>query len=475
MTTSGGKSRVRALSGALDQAFSSISNGFIVYAVAVVASPEAFGNITILMTSLMAALSCVRGGFGIPLLLKADHSIEDVRREGSFALVVVFLLGPVVSLGMLVIAPRVDVAVIALALSAPFVLGQDVLRYVAMASGRPHVAAIWDGVWSVGTLGALVCAWIGFPFVNAGAVLGSWGFFALIAFVAMSIDLRIVPSVPGLLGWIGPGWQHRFRYAADAGLEQVGLLVVFGITSTMVNPDATGALRGAIALLAPILIVASAIQLVLIPESVRSSAPPYQVWRTLVTLMTVLMALAVLVGVVFSVLPAGVGRLLLGESFVSSQDVLPVMTAQFIAAGVTFAILVYLRTFNRSADVLRLKLIYLVAITVATLMAARWVGSATGVALGMTAATALVAVGAYFTLSPRREKTVLGQPGLVSDDAVATAPRLRDVPPSSRSGRVRNRMLVGATVASVASGAVYLAVRRRRSRPASESSPQPRT
>lgn len=397
----GAPRRRGALAGVLDQAFSSISNGFIVFAVAVVASPQSFGQITLIMTSLMAVLSCFRGGFGIPLLLKADQTLLQVRREGSFALAAALVVGPVVSIVILLMAPRLDSAAIALAVSAPFVLAQDTLRYVAITAGRPFVAALWDGIWCLGTLLVLVCSWLGLSVINAGLVLALWGLLAFVAFVAMLIDLRLQPSIRGLLGRYRPDWHHRLRYAADAGLEQIGLLLVFAITSTMVNPDATGALRGAIALLAPLLIAASAVQLVMIPESVRSSSPPIRVWRSICRVMGVLALMAVFAGGVYSMLPERVGFLLLGESFTSAQRVIPYMTAQFIAAAVTFAVLVYLRTFNRSADVLRLKLFYLVAITATAVVTAHWVGSAVGVSIGLAVASALVAAIAFVSMSPR--------------------------------------------------------------------------
>jgi O-antigen/teichoic acid export membrane protein len=404
VTASVAPSRLRALSGALDQAFSSTSNGFIIFAVAVVASPEAFGHITILMTSLMAVLSCLRGGLGIPLLLKANQSSEDVRREGSLALATVLVVSPFVSIGMLTATPQVGFGAVSLVVFAPFVLGQDVLRYVSMAAGRPQVAALWDGIWCLGTLLALICSWFGFTFVSMGSVLACWGFLALIAFVAMSADLRLLPSMRGFMAWIKPYWQHRVRYAADAGLEQVGLLLVFAIVSAMVNPDATGALRGAIALLAPLVVIASAVQLVLIPESVRSSATPYQVWRIMTRVGIMLALMTGMAGLIFYYLPSSIGFYLLGESFESSQQVIPVMTVQFITACVTFALLVYLRTFNRSAEALWMKVVYLVAILVATVITALWIGSAVGVAVGLTMATTVVALIGLFTLSPRRRQ-----------------------------------------------------------------------
>ena len=68
------KRRTRVVSGALDQVFSSISNGLITFAVAVVATTQSFGQIALMMTALIAVMGVQRGAVGTPLLLKADRN-----------------------------------------------------------------------------------------------------------------------------------------------------------------------------------------------------------------------------------------------------------------------------------------------------------------------------------------------------------------------------------------------------------------
>lgn len=423
MTATVAPSRLRALSGAIDQVFSSTSNGLVVFAVAVVASPEVFGQITILTTFLLAVLACLRGSLGIPLLLTANQSAEDVRREGSRALAAALTVSPLLSIAMLIFTPQVGFAAVSLAISAPLVLGQDVLRYVSLAIGRPQVAALWDGIWCLGTLLALVCSWLGFTFVTTGSVLAWWGFMALIAFVAMSVDLRLLPSMRGFITWIKPGWQHRVRYAADMGLDQIGFLLVLAIVATILSPRATGALQGAIVLLAPIGIIGAAVQLVLIPESVRRSAPPHQVWPILTRLGILTAFVTAADGLVFYVLPSSIGSYLLGDSFEPAQRVLPFITAQFIAACALGTLTIFLRTFNRSSEALWLKIAYMITTLFATIVSSLLIRSATGVALGLAVASAAVALVALIRLSPRQRQMPTDRP---VDDVLT----LEDPPPS---------------------------------------------
>src|SRR5437764_10887047 len=89
-------SKVRAISGAADQVFSSLSNGLIIYAVAVITPPEKFGQIVLLLTLLVAAVGLLRGALGTPLLLMAGLGKSDIRREGAFAVASALLVSPIV-------------------------------------------------------------------------------------------------------------------------------------------------------------------------------------------------------------------------------------------------------------------------------------------------------------------------------------------------------------------------------------------
>ncbi|WP_156763398.1 hypothetical protein [Mycobacterium scrofulaceum] len=341
-------------------------------------------------TALVAVLGAQRGAVGTPLLLKSDQTIERIRREGSFALAAGLSIGLAALALIVALGSAVGLPAILLALAAPIVLCQDVLRYVAIAEGRPSVAATWDGVWFLGTCGLLVSAWL--KVATTPWMVGGWAAFGLLALAGMAADFRIMPRLKGFGQWVRAGWQHRVRFGIDAGLEQTTVFVVLAMVAAVLSPSATAALRGATVLLAPIAILAAALQLIVISESTRNSTQPRTVWYAALRWLAGIAALAVVGGVVLCSLPAGVGAYLLGQSFGPAQRVLPFMVVEYCATAVMFALGIFLKTFNRSSDVMRLKVAFLVVTLVSSGCAALLFRTASGVAAGLATGTILVSV-----------------------------------------------------------------------------------
>lgn len=411
------------MSGGLDQVFSSVSNGVSIFAVAVAASPEAFGQITILTTVLFALLQCSRGGLGIPLLQAANQHPEDILSEGSRALGAVLAISPLLGLAIFAFYPVVGFSAIAIGLSVPIVLGQDIIRYVAMTIGRPHVAAIWDGVWALGAVVTLVLAWLSLPFVTAGFVLATWGALGLIALVAMAVDLRMTPYFRGVAGWLRANWRDRVNYAIDAGLEQGALVIIFSAMSVLMTADSAGALRGAMALFAPIGIFGVAVQMVLIPESVRASASPARVWRLLAPTAVLTGLVTAAIGAVAYFLPPSIGFYLLGDSWESAHKAMIPTTAWFVAACFAVVIGLQLKTFNRSRELLAMKVSSSIVQLLVAIGAALWIGTPAGVAACLAAATFLAALFFFFRWPPARLEPRLDAPAETEvglDEAVLT-------------------------------------------------------
>lgn len=380
--------RIRVWSAVIDQIFSSASNGIFIFAVAVASTTRSFGEIVLMITALITIAGAQRGAVGTPLLLKSDQTTERIRREGSYALLAGLAIGIAVLGVMVTFGYALGLPAVLLAVAAPIVLCQDVLRYVTIAEGRPHIAARWDGVWFLGTVLLLVSAWLKLSTVPW--LIGGWAGFGLIAFVGMAVDLRMLPRLDGFGRWVRAGWQHRIRYGMDTGIEQTSVFLVLAMAAAILGPTATAALRGATVLLAPIAILAAALQLIVISESTRNSAQPQTVWHLSLRLMVGIAVLAVVGGVVLCSLPVSVGAYLLGQSFEPAQHVLPVVVVEYCTTAVGLALGIFLRTFNRSADILRLKIASLVVALTASTGAALLFHSATGVAVGLAVGTLLV-------------------------------------------------------------------------------------
>ena len=387
-------SKVRAISGAADQVVSSLSNGLIVYAVAVVTASQKFGQIALLLTLMAAAIGVLRGSLGTPLLLTAGSEPAEIRREGSFALTSALLVSPVVGLVMWVVAdPGIQLPALMIIAATPIVLVQDVLRYIAIAEGRPQVAAIWDGVWFTGSAALLGATWLHVSVATTTYLLGGWAALAFVALLGMLMAVRISPRIRQYPAWISDGWQHRARYGIDSGLEQTTVFAVLLFAAVVLNPGVSAALRGATALLAPVAIAVGALPLAVIPESRRRNMTPPQVWTSLARITLVTSSGSLLLGVALFFLPAAIGHLLLGRTFEATQTIIPIIAFEFALAAWSVAVTIFLRTFNRSADALQLKLCYVLVMLLTVPSAGLLFRSAEGVAAGIaTAMTFYVAL-----------------------------------------------------------------------------------
>jgi hypothetical protein len=406
--------KTRVWSTVIDQVFSSASNGIFTFAVAVASTTQSFGQIILLLTALITVLGVQRGALGTPLLLKSDQTTEQIRRDGSFALVAGFAIGCAVLVVMVTCEPTVGVAAVLLGVSAPILFCQDVLRYVTFADGRPQVAATWDGIWFLGTLLLLVSAWL--KLATVPWLIGAWAVFGLLAFAGMAADLRMMPRFDGFGRWVKDGWQHRVRFATDAGVEQTGVFLVLAMAAVLLSPTATAALRGATVLLSPVAILAGALQLIVISESTRDSAQPRDVWYAAFRFMAGISALGVLLGVVLCSLPANVGAYLLGQSFEPAQRVLPIVVVGYSATAVGFVVGVFLKTFNRSSDLMRWKIASTAVTLAAATGAALLFRSASGVAVGMAVTAILISSLGLAFYAPWEVRTRTSSVGIAAGD-----------------------------------------------------------
>jgi O-antigen/teichoic acid export membrane protein len=406
--------RTRVWSTVIDQVFSSASNGIFTFAVAVASTTQSFGQIILMVTALITVLGVQRGALGTPLLLKSDRTTEQIRRDGSFALVAGLATGCAVLVVMVTFGHAVGLPAVLLGLSAPILLCQDVLRYVTFADGRPQVAATWDGIWFLGTLLLLVSSWL--KLATVPWLIGAWAVLGLLAFSGMAADLRMMPRVDGFGRWVKDGWQHRVRFATDAGVEQTGVFLVLAMVAVLLSPAATAALRGATVLLSPVAILAGALQLIVISESTRDSAQPRDVWNAALRLMAGIATSGVLLGVVLCLLPANLGAYLLGPSFEPAQRVLPIVVVGYSATAVGFVVSVFLKTFNRSSDLMRWKIASTAVSLAASTGAALLFRSASGVAVGVAVAAVLMSSLGLAFYAPWEVRTRASCVGIAAGD-----------------------------------------------------------
>ena len=403
-------SKIRSASGLLDQIFSSASNGLILFALAVVAAPNDFGRIALLFTLLAATIGVLRGALGTPLLLAAGSGNASVLRHGGYSVAAAGVAGVAVSVALIATGALLGTLNESLLMAAtvPVVLMQDTLRYTAIGLGRPHLAAMWDGLWFVGSAAFWIIAWLNPAGLSPNGLVFGWCALAVIALIGLAFTLGTGPRVRGLWKWFSDDPWHRVRYGVDSGLEQVSVFLVLGLAGLYVGENASAALRGSAAALAPLAIIGSALPLLVIPETARNGRPPTETWRVLMKVAALTSSIALLSGVLIRVLPQSWGRLILGDTFELSRHIVLLIAGEYTVAAWLFVIGVYLKSQNRSTEALLTKSVFVATTLLVTACALAVDRSALSVALGMLIASTLVTLGALSWFVPWREPRTQG-------------------------------------------------------------------
>src|SRR5262245_31028894 len=134
-----------------DQVLSSGTQLLLVVLVARNADPTTFGAVSVALIVHGLLMGLVRAGVGEIVLLRCRANLSAVRREACSGLFVALLAGVASAFGLaavgIAIGGEVGPFLLLMALAAPFVYTQDVLRSVAYGEGRVDQAVLVDGVW----------------------------------------------------------------------------------------------------------------------------------------------------------------------------------------------------------------------------------------------------------------------------------------------------------------------------------------
>ncbi|MFD4433031.1 hypothetical protein [Nocardia sp. NPDC058497] len=385
---------LRMLAGTADQILSSVSNALIVFAVARTGSVADFGMAGVLFAVTTATLAITRAAIGTPVLLlagrHASYVLRHTRTSAGAALLFGLAMGLVLALGSLLLPnPAIGFG---FAVAIPFLLTQDSLRFSAIALGRTEAAFWSDLVWALASAALLAAALLDRTLLPVEAVVFTWAASAGIALLVLLVWLRVVPTWRGLAWWSRKERPARLNFGLESSIDQLSVILVVVLSATVVGPDAAAALRGAVTILGPFAILATALNLIILPEAGRAQLTTAQLWRGLRKVALPVSLAAIAIGAVAPFVPRSLGALVLGESWVPAAQVLPLIGIEY-AALIWVAVVHNLFRYHRaSGQLLRARVIQTgIAISVC-LGTALLVGSALAVALGMAISACATAV-----------------------------------------------------------------------------------
>lgn len=346
--------------GLADQTVSSLTNFAVGIFVARSLGVAAFGVFTIAWVTYGLLLNVSRGLSTDPLVVRfsggptATWRAAAARSSGSALLVGVAAGGVSVVVGSGV-GGSIGAGLVALGFVLPGVLLQDSWRFAFFAAGQGRKAFINDVVWAMTLMPALALA------TQHESVVGfilAWGLSGAVAAGCGCVQLRLLPWLSGIRGWLRQQSDLGSRYVVEnvsnsgaAQLRMYGLGAIAGLVDV-------GALRGAELLLGPFLAVLMGFGLAAVPEAARVvRGSPRRLMRfclfigggQAVAALTWGLALLVL-------LPEKIGRFLLGSVWEPAAALILPVTLSVAGAGFVAGATVGLRGLGAARRSLRARL-----------------------------------------------------------------------------------------------------------------------
>jgi hypothetical protein len=351
----------------VDQALSSVSNVLAVVLVSKSSSADEFGRFALAYAVLTVMVTLTRAYLGNRVTLSPSDSAAARATATSVGGILCLAPAMVAVVWLLArLSGGGGALVLLVAVAAPVVCIQDLLRFGAVSTHRPAVAVVSDGLWTLCLVLVLVLGMHPSPVAAVAIWAAGAGLAAVVALGALGIRPRVVE------GWSAL-WQH----------DPVGRSLLFGKVLTtsasltalsscaaIMGAAAAGSLRGASTLLGPLNALFSFTGLTLSPVLVRRprSGDLRACGAIALTLLLVVLCWG---GSLLFVVPDRVGVQLLGASWAGARHVLPFTVIEYCSISATSSLLMAARL-RGNARGIALQQTVLAVLTVTLGISAAW-------------------------------------------------------------------------------------------------------
>lgn len=370
----------------MDQAVSGASNVLITVLAARVLGTASFGLFGIVFLVYVVVIGAFRALICEPLLV---HPVEVRERPGDAigaAGVVGLGLGAVIALtGVVVTLWNGDAgtALLVLGIFLPLLTLQDAGRYLAFALHRPANALVLDVVWLVVLLAAVGVlsatdrhglTWFIVGWAASGAVAGV---LVLCQHRRARVHLQVV--------WVRQTWGFSWRYLVSYTASQGAALLASLALGAIAGARALGAVNGALLLIRPFVMFQAASVAAGTAEISRSPRDNGSLLRHAWRNSGLTVGVAAVNAVVLLVLPARIGRLVLGETWDAAHPLLLAAAVQILFIALTAGVrssMLGSRAIDKTVKIEVVSMVVLLVLVMAGAVRDGAEGALWGVALG---------------------------------------------------------------------------------------------
>ena len=379
----------------LDQVLSSGTGLLLIVLVARNADAATLGALSVALLINGFFLGVVRGGVCEVVLLRCRARPSRVAanlRNGLFLAIGAGLIVAVVLLGAgAVLGGELGAFVSVVAVAAPFVYSQDLLRYVAYGRGRIDQAIALDGMW-FGVQLVVSVALVATGGATPVRLAVAWAAGAAVAAVAACLLRHVRPSREILRDWWG---EERARAAGFVGdfLVSTGMVQLSFLLLGAVLPLAEfAALRVAFVALIPLANLLAGVRTLTLAHLAGMRSSPTRALRRAVQIGLAFAASGAVYGAVLVLIPQEWGAEAFGDTWREASTLVGIVAIGEALRLSTFAAIDFVKVFSSPLGLVRTRVVAsagVVAGLVLGALAAGPDGAATCVAIGYAVATLL--------------------------------------------------------------------------------------
>jgi O-antigen/teichoic acid export membrane protein len=325
-----GRSRVagRIAWALVDQALSSGTNFAVTLLIARSVTIVDFGIYSIAFASYLLLLGTSRALVIHPYMVRiaslGESDATEAARQSVIggSLLIGFAGALVFSAASFLFTGMLSQTLLVFSATIPGLLLQDAWRFVFFGDGKPSHAALNDFVWAVCQLG-LILGTLAVAGPSVPLLILAWGASGSAGAAFGFLQQKTRPDLRRAVRWVRGhrdlGLPFLGQFGLTHGNDQVQM---YGITA-VAGLATIGTIQAAEVLVRPLNFLTLGISVAAFPEGVRLRNRSMRALTTgMITISAVLVLAAVLLGVLLLVMPASVGRLLLGNNWEVAQPII---------------------------------------------------------------------------------------------------------------------------------------------------------
>lgn len=353
--------------GVLDQGVSSMGNLLLGVFVATTMGAADLGALAMVFLVYGVTLNLTRGLSTDPLMVRFSGETDPGWREAAGAATgLAVLMGlasgvvcGIVGASILLLAGSSSLgwALLALGVGLPGLTAQDSWRFAFFSCGKPVLAFVNDGVWTLLWMLALSLLHV-LDGVSIGWTVLVFAVTSTLAAMVGSLQAGLVPRWRLARSWLGEHRDLGPRFLVENLTLGIGGQIRSLSVAVIGGLAAAGAIRGAEMLVAPAITVLMGASQVAVPEVVASLRRGAAEFRRLCLAISLgLSGLAVGWGLVVLLLPAWVGTMLLGSVWTDALALLPGVVVAAAAGCLNVGASAGLRALERADRTMRAQLV----------------------------------------------------------------------------------------------------------------------